>query len=74
MICPTGKAEYFCRKDWTGKIRLKGFRNLDFWRNILGAIIRVRGPSTVTGIGPLALYSSTAPNKAKLVPLVFETA
>jgi hypothetical protein len=25
MICPTAKAEYFLRWDWTGQIRLKCF-------------------------------------------------
>jgi hypothetical protein len=32
MICPTGKVEYFCGRDWTGKISLKGFGKFGFWR------------------------------------------
>jgi hypothetical protein len=30
MICPTGKAEYFCEWDWTGKIALIRFNKLGF--------------------------------------------
>ena len=33
MICPTGKAEYFCEQDWTGRIALICFNNLAFTRN-----------------------------------------
>ena len=36
LICPTGKAEYFCAQDWTGRIALICFSNLastriQFW-------------------------------------------
>ena len=33
LICPTGKAEYFCEQDWTGRIALICFNNLAFTRN-----------------------------------------
>jgi hypothetical protein len=33
LICPTGKAEYFCEQDWTGRIALICFSNLAFTRN-----------------------------------------
>jgi hypothetical protein len=32
LICPTGKAEYFCEQDWTGRIALIGLSNLAFTR------------------------------------------
>ena len=32
MICPTPKAKYFCKEDWTGRITLIGFKKLEFWR------------------------------------------
>jgi hypothetical protein len=32
MICPTDKVGNFFEQDWTGQIRLKDFRNLDYWR------------------------------------------
>jgi hypothetical protein len=32
LICPTGKAEYFFGKDWTGRIALIRFNNLAFTR------------------------------------------
>src|ERR1700704_2882642 len=32
LICPTGKAEYFCAQDWTGRIALIGLSNLAFTR------------------------------------------
>ena len=37
LICPTGKAEYFCAQDWTGRIALIRFNNLAFGRNGPGA-------------------------------------
>jgi hypothetical protein len=33
LICPTGKAEYFCAQIWTGRIALIRFNNLAFTRN-----------------------------------------
>jgi hypothetical protein len=33
LICPTGKAEYFCAQDWTGRIALIRLNNLAFRRN-----------------------------------------
>src|SRR4030088_2125731 len=33
LICPTGKAEYFCAQDWTGRIALIRFNNLALRRN-----------------------------------------
>src|SRR4030081_1224552 len=47
LICPTGKAEYFCAQDWTGRIALICFSNLastriQFWvisaRSLLAAL------------------------------------
>jgi hypothetical protein len=35
MICPTGRAEYFCAEDWTLKSALIGLKKFDFWRNDL---------------------------------------
>jgi hypothetical protein len=35
MICPTGRAEYFCAKDWTVKSALIWLEKFDFWRNDL---------------------------------------
>ena len=32
MICPTAKAFYFCRQDWTGQITLEFLGKLAFWR------------------------------------------
>src|SRR3981189_507900 len=33
LICPTGKAEYFCAQDWTGRIALMRLSNLAFRRD-----------------------------------------
>jgi hypothetical protein len=33
LICPMGKAEYFCAQDWTGRIALIRLDNLAFRRN-----------------------------------------
>jgi hypothetical protein len=33
LICPTGKAEYFCNDVWTGRIALIRLNNLVFRRN-----------------------------------------
>ena len=33
MICPTGRAEYFCAEDWTLKSALIALEEFDFWRN-----------------------------------------
>jgi hypothetical protein len=43
MICPTGKAEYFSREDWTGKIRLKWFEKFGCARKADGGRYRLRG-------------------------------
>ena len=36
MICPTGKAKNFSKRDWTGQIRLKRFNKFSFARKCPG--------------------------------------
>jgi hypothetical protein len=36
MICPTGRADYFCVEDWTVESALIGRVKFDFWRNDFG--------------------------------------
>jgi hypothetical protein len=43
LICPTGKAEYFCNDVWTGRIALIRFNNLAFRRNSPQAV-QTRSP------------------------------
>jgi hypothetical protein len=41
MICPTGEAKYFCKRDWTGQISLKNHDKSLFMRG---------SPSTESGL------------------------
>ena len=44
MICPTAKAEYFFRYDWTDKIRLISFKKFRFYAQVMkdGSLLRLR--------------------------------
>ena len=42
MICPTGEAKYFCKRDWTTQLKLKNHEKSPRTRNGPGLLIRVR--------------------------------
>ena len=45
MICPTGRAKYFCARDWTVDSALMGLEKFDFGRNedlLTGSVEKIR--------------------------------
>ncbi|MBI5264288.1 MAG: hypothetical protein HY852_20995 [Bradyrhizobium sp.] len=45
VICPTVKASYFERQDWTGQISLKSLTKWQFGRSRFSSLSSVRGAS-----------------------------